>query len=48
MEIKSFVIKLVAAKAAVLKHIIKLMVAIKIVISAFTVAIIILKMIIDW
>ena len=47
MEIKSFVIKLVAAKAAVLKHIIKLTVAIIIVISVFAVAIIKLKVVIN-
>ena len=47
MEIKSFVIKLVAAKAAVLKHIIKLTVAIIIVISVFAVAIIKPKVVIN-
>ena len=47
MEIKSFVIKLVAAKAAVLKHMIKLVVAIIIVISVFAVAIIKPKVVIN-
>lgn len=47
MGITSFVIKLVAAKAAVLKHIIKLMVAIIIVISVFAVAIIKPKVVIN-
>ena len=47
MGIKSFVIKLVAAKAAVLKHIIKLMVAIIIVVSVFAVAIIKPKVVIN-
>ena len=47
MEITSFVIKLVAAKAAVLKHIIKLTVAIIIVISVFAVAIIKPKVVIN-
>ena len=47
MEIKSFVIKLVAAKAAVLKYTIILMIAIIKVFSVFTVAIIIPEMIID-
>ena len=47
MEIKSFVIKLVAAKAAVLKHIIKLVVAIIIVVSVFEVAIIKPKVVIN-
>ena len=47
MGIKSFVIKLVAAKAAVLKHIIKLTVAIIIVISVFAVAIIKPKVVIN-
>ena len=47
MGITSFVIKLVAAKAAVLKHTIVLVIAIIKVVSVFTVAVIIPKMIID-
>ena len=47
MEIMSFVIKLVAAKAAVLKHTIILVVAIIIIISVFSVAIIKPKVVIN-
>ena len=47
MGITSFVIKLVAAKAAVLKHTIKLVVAIIVVISVFAAAIIKPKVVVN-